>query len=112
MKALEILKKVKEGNFTPCLDESLIKIDEAIEEIEVYKTNYQDVKQRLGSTVTTLTLLTSANKSMSKILIKMNEEMISLRKENQELIKSKQVDRERLDKEIRVCSNCKYNVGV
>ncbi|MCT7643878.1 hypothetical protein [Aliarcobacter butzleri] len=36
LKALEILKKIKEGNFTPYTNENLIKIDEAIIELESY----------------------------------------------------------------------------
>ena len=61
------------------------KIDEAIKELEAYITNYQGIKRRLDNTVITLAVLQNVNKSLVKTLEKMNEEMIDLRKENQDL---------------------------
>lgn len=42
LKALEILKNIKQGSFTPYLEKSLIQIDEAIEELEQYEQNFKD----------------------------------------------------------------------
>ncbi len=64
----------------------LKRINEVIEEIEAYITNYQGIKRRLDNTVTTLAVLQNENKSLVKILEKYNEEMIELRKENQDLL--------------------------
>ncbi len=82
MKALQLLETLKDDYIHGELTSD---IDEAIKEIEAYKTNYQGVKRRLDSTVTTLAVLTNENKSLVKTLEKMNEEMIDLRKENQDL---------------------------
>jgi DNA repair ATPase RecN len=56
-----------------------------IEEVEAYITNYQGIKRRLESTIKTLAVFENENKSLVKTLEKMNEEMIELRKENQDL---------------------------
>ena len=94
MKAIELLKQDRDYCLAISIDNSIIKkYDDGIEEIEAYITNYQDVKRRLDSTVETLAVLTSTNKSMSKLLTKMNKKMIELRKENREL-------------ESRSCENC------
>ena len=61
-------------------------IDEAIKELETYITNYQGINRRLDNTVTTLAVLQNENKSLVKTLEKYNEEMIELRKENQDLL--------------------------
>ena len=59
-----------------------------IEELEAYKTNYQGAKRRLDSTIKTLAVFENENKSLVKTLIKMDEEMIKLRKEIQDLKES------------------------
>ena len=64
----------------------LRRINEVIEEIDAYITNHQGIKRRLDNTVTTLAVLQNENKSLVKILEKYNEEMIKLRKENQDLL--------------------------
>ena len=65
MKALELLKQDRDYCLTINNDKSIIqKYDEAIKELEA---------------------LQNENKSLVKILEKMNEEMIELRKENQDL---------------------------
>lgn len=92
MKALQLLETLKDDYIHGELTSD---IDEAIKEIEAYKTNYQGVKRRLDSTVTALAVLTNENKSLVKTLEKMNEEMIDLRKENQDL-------------KSRSCDNCKH----
>ena len=88
MKALEYLKKEREIK-KHCADVAWgyydKSIDEAIEEIEAYITNYQGTNRRLDNTVTTLAVLQNENKSLVKTLEKMNEEMIELRKENEDL---------------------------
>ena len=88
-KALEYLKKEREIK-KHCVDVAWgyydKSIDEVIEEIEAYITNYQGLNRRLDNTVTTLAVLQNENKSLVKTLEKMNEEMIDLRKENQDLL--------------------------
>ena len=87
MKVLEILKEqynmLNKDTDGVWIDPE--KIDEAIKELEAYVTNYQGTKRRLDNTVTALAVLEHQNKSLVKTLEKMNEEMISLRKENQDL---------------------------
>ena len=86
MKALELLKQDRDYCLTINNDKSIIqKYDEAIKELEAYITNYQGIKRRLDNTVITLAVLQNENKSLAKTLEKMNEEMIDLRKENQDL---------------------------
>ena len=86
MKALELLKQDRDYCLTINNDKSIIqKYDEAIKELEVYITNYQGINRRLDNTVTTLAVLQNENKSLVKTLEKYNEEMIDLRKENQDL---------------------------
>ena len=87
MKVLEILKEqynmLSKDTDGVWIDPE--KIDEAIKELEAYITNYQGIKRRLDNTVITLAVLQNVNKSLVKTLEKMNEEMIDLRKENQDL---------------------------
>ena len=65
MKVLELLKQDRDYCLTINNDKSIIqKYDEAIKELEA---------------------LQNENKSLAKTLMKMNEEMIELRKENQDL---------------------------
>ena len=86
MKALELLKADRDYCLTINNVKSIIqKYDEAIKELEVYITNYQGINRRLDNTVTTLAVLQNENKSLVKTLEKYNEEMIDLRKENQDL---------------------------
>ena len=87
MKVLEILKEqynmLSKDTDGVWIDPE--KIDEAIKELEAYITNYQGIKRRLDNTVITLAVLQNENKSLVKTLEKYNEEMIELRKENQDL---------------------------
>lgn len=87
MKALEILKE-QYSTVTKDIDEYWIepkKVGEAIKELDAYITNYQGIKRRLESTIKTLAVFENENKSLVKTLEKYNEEMIELRKENQDL---------------------------
>lgn len=87
MKVLEILKE-QYNILSKDIDGVWIepeKIDEAIKELEAYKTNYQGIKRRLESTIKTLAVFENENKSLVKTLEKYNKEMIELRKENQDL---------------------------
>ena len=97
MKVLEILKEqynmLSKDTDGVWIDPE--KIDEAIKELETYITNYQGIKRRLNNTVTALSVLGHQNKSLVKTLEKYNEEMIDLRKENQDL-------------KNRSCVTCKY----
>ena len=89
MKAIELLKQDRDYCLTINNDKSIIqKYDEAIKELDSYITNYQGTKRRLDNTVTALTVLEHQNKSLVKTLEKYNEEMIELRKENQDLKES------------------------
>ena len=76
----------------------LRRINEVIEEIEAYITNYQGINRRLDNTVTTLAVLQNENKSLVTILEKYNKETIELKNENQ-------------DFKNRSCENCKHNKG-
>ena len=82
-KALDYLYSMKKANED--MGTEPITICEAIKELDAYITNYQGIKRRLDNTVTTLAVLQNENKSLVKTLEKMNEEMIDLRKENQDL---------------------------
>ena len=96
MKALELLKADRDYCLSINNDKSIIqKYDEAIKGLEAYITNYQGINRRLDNTVTALAVLEHQNKSLVKTLEKYNEEMIDLRKENQDL-------------KNRSCVTCKY----
>ena len=87
MKALELLKQDRDYCLTINNDKSIIqKYDEAIKGLEAYITNYQGINRRLDNTVTALAVLEHQNKSLVKTLEKYNEEMIELRKCNQDLL--------------------------
>ena len=87
MKALELLKQDRDYCLTINNDKSIIqKYDEAIKGLEAYITNYQGINRRLDNTVITLAVLQNENKSLVKTLEKYNEEMIELRKVNQDLL--------------------------
>ena len=64
----------------------LRRINEVIEEIEAYITNYQGINRRLDNTVITLAVLQNENKSLVKTLEKYNKETIELKKENRDLL--------------------------
>ena len=85
MKALELLKDYKNIDFGCNMDDLHSQIDEAIKELEACITNYQDINRRFNNTVITLAVLQNENKSLVKTLEKYNEEMIKLRKQNQDL---------------------------
>ncbi len=89
MKALKILKDIKIDEVGLGLELNPLcvtdDVEQAIEELEAYITNYQGIKRRLDDTVTTLAVLQNENKSLVKTLKKYNEEMIELRKENEDL---------------------------
>ena len=86
MKALEFLKQERAHHLAVHNDKSIIEqYDDAIKELDAYITNYQGIKRRLDNTVTALAVIQSGNKSLVKTLEKYNEEMIELKKENQDL---------------------------
>ncbi len=89
MKALKILKDIKIDEVGLGLELNPLcvtdDVEQAIEELEAYITNYQGIKRRLDNTVTTLAVLQNENKSLVKTLEKYNEEMIELKKENKDL---------------------------
>ena len=89
MKALEYLKKERELK-KHCADVvwgyyDAREVDKAIKELEAHIAVYQTIRNRLDNTVTTLAVLQNENKSLVTILEKYNEEMIELRKENEDL---------------------------
>ena len=53
--------------------------DEAIKELEAHIIVYQTVRNRLDNTVTTLAVLQEENRSLLKILTKMNEEVLDIK---------------------------------
>ena len=80
MKALELLKQDRDYCLAINNDKSIInQYDEAIKELDAYITNYQGIKRRLDNTVTTLAVLQEENKSLLKILTKMNEEVLDIK---------------------------------
>ena len=85
MRALELLKDYKNIDFGCNMDDLHSQIEEAIKELEAHIIVYQTIRNRLDNTVITLAVLRNENESLVKILEKMNEEMINLRKENQDL---------------------------
>ena len=85
MKALELLKDYKNIDFGCNMDDLHSQIDEAIEELEAYITDYQGIKRRLNNAVITLSALGHQNKSLVTILEKYNKETIELKKENKDL---------------------------
>ncbi len=89
MKALKILKDIKIDEVGLGLELNPLcvtdDVEQAIKELEAYITNYQGTKRRLDNIVTAIAVLQHQNKSLVKTLEKYNEEMIDLRKENQDL---------------------------
>ncbi len=87
-KALDYLYRMKEANEQ--VGQEPINIIEAIEELEAYITNYQEISRRLDNTVTTMAAIQNDNRSLVKVLDKMGKEINDLKKENQDLKESKQ----------------------
>ena len=87
-KALDYLYRMKEANEQ--VGQEPINIIEAIEELEAYITNYQEISRRLDNTITTMAAIQNDNRSLVKVLDKMGKEINDLKKENQDLKESKQ----------------------
>lgn len=85
MKAQEILTKLNEAQYWEDYYPSRLNCNEAIEELEVFISNYQSIKSRLDNTVTTMATIRNDNISLVKILDKMSKEINDLKKENQYL---------------------------
>ena len=80
MKALELLKQDRDYCSAINNDKSIIdQYDEAIKELDAYITNYQGINRRLDNTVTALAVLQEENRSLLKILTKMNEEVLDIK---------------------------------
>ena len=78
MKALEFLKQERAHYLAVHNDKSIIdQYDEAIKELEAHITTYQVIRRRLDDKVTTLAVLQEENRSLLKILTKMNEEVLN-----------------------------------
>ena len=76
MKALELLKADRDYCLSINNDKSIIdQYDEAIKELEAHITTYQVIR-RLDQKVVTLAVLQEENRSLLKILTKMNEEVL------------------------------------
>ncbi len=86
-KALDYLYRMKEANEQ--VGQEPINIIEAIEELEAYITNYQEISRRLDNTFTTMAAIQNDNRSLVKVLDKMGKEINDLKKENQDLKESK-----------------------
>ena len=54
-------------------------IDEAIKELEAHITTYQVIRRRLDQKVVTIAVLQEENRSLLKILTKMNEEVLDIK---------------------------------
>ncbi len=54
-------------------------IEEAIKELEAHITTYQVIRRRLDQKVVTLAVLQEENRSLLKILTKMNEEVLDIK---------------------------------
>ena len=76
MKALELLYQYQQADEIAggYMSKSL---DEAIKELEAHITTYQVIRRRLDDKVTTLAVLQEENRSLLKILTKMNEEVLN-----------------------------------
>ena len=80
MKALEFLKQERAHHLAVHNDKSIIdQYDEAIKELEAHITTYQVIRRRLDDKVTTLAVLQEENRSLLKILTKMNEEVLNIK---------------------------------
>ncbi len=54
-------------------------IEEAIKELEAHITTYQVIRRRLDQKVVTIAVLQEENRSLLKILTKMNEEVLDIK---------------------------------
>ena len=80
MKALEFLKQERDHYSAIHNDKSIIsQYDEAIKELETHITTYQVIRRRLDQKVATLAVLQEENRSLLKILTKMNEEVLDIK---------------------------------
>ena len=80
MKALELLKQDRDYCLTINNDKSIIdQYDEAIKELEAHITTYQVIRRRLDQKVVTIAVLQEENRSLLKILTKMNEEVLDIK---------------------------------
>ena len=78
MKALEFLKQERAHHLAIHNDKSIIdQYDEAIKELEAHITTYQVIRRRLDQKVVTIAVLQEENRSLLKILTKMNEEVLN-----------------------------------
>ncbi len=78
MKALELLYQYQQADEIAggYMSKSL---DEAIKELEAHITTYQVIRRRLDQKVVTLAVLQEENRSLLKILTKMNEEVLDIK---------------------------------
>ena len=77
MKALELLKADRDYCLAINNDKSVIdQYDEAIKELEAHITTCQEIRRRLDQKVVTIAVLQEENRSLLKILTKMNEEVL------------------------------------
>ena len=78
MKALELLYQYQQADEIAggYMSKS---IDEAIKELEAHITTYQVIRRRLDQKVATLAVLQEENRSLLKILTKMNEEVLDIK---------------------------------
>ena len=80
MKALEFLKQERAHHLAIHNDKSIIdQYDEAIKELEAHITTYQVIRRRLDQKVVTIAVLQEENRSLLKILTKMNEEVLDIK---------------------------------
>ena len=54
-------------------------LDEAIKELEAHIVTYQVIRRRLDQKVVTIAVLQEENRSLLKILTKMNEEVLDIK---------------------------------
>ena len=78
MKALELLYQYQQADEIAGGYMS-ISLDEAIKELEAHITTYQVIRRRLDQKVVTIAVLQEENRSLLKILTKMNEEVLNIK---------------------------------
>ena len=78
MKALELLYQYQQADEIAggYMSKSL---DEAIKELEAHIVTYQVIRRRLDQKVVTIAVLQEENRSLLKILTKMNEEVLDIK---------------------------------
>ena len=80
MKALEILYQYKQADEAFGNSYSMgERLDEAIKELEAHIITYQVIRRRLDQKVVTIAVLQEENRSLLKILTKMNEEVLNIK---------------------------------